>query len=165
LTAVQEYFQANQQLQKERGREYVIPSRNNTMNLMSLDNTAIHWGDVIEYPQTGTQSKILFEDENCRHILMSLSLGKAIAEHTNPRNATVNVIEGKGILTLLDKEIIMESGVFILIPANAPHAIQASTKLAFLLTLSEQFAQPTLKHIANPEVEIAPFTANNHLNF
>jgi quercetin dioxygenase-like cupin family protein len=135
------------------------------MNKISIENTAIHLKDSIEYPQSGIKSKILFEDENCRYTLMSLSFGKAIAEHTNPRNATVNVIEGKGILTIAGKEIILESGVFFFIPANAPHAIQASTELAFLLTLSEQFAQPTLKHTANPEAEIAPFTVNNQLNF
>jgi len=107
---------------------------------MSPENTAIRWREVIEYPQTGIKSKILLEDGNCRYTLMSLSLGKEIAEHTNPRNATVNVIEGKGILTLAGKEIILESGVFVFIPANAPHAVQASTELAFLLTLSEQVA-------------------------
>ncbi len=110
------------------------------MTIMSHENTAIYWKEVIEYPPTGIKSKILLEDENCRYILMSLSLGKAIAEHTNPRNATVNVIEGQGILTLAGKEISLEAGVFIFIPANAPHAIQSSTELAFLLTLSEQFA-------------------------
>lgn len=110
------------------------------MSIMSPENTAIRWREVIEYPQTGIKSKILLEDGNCRYTLMSLSLGKEIAEHTNPRNATVNVIEGKGILTLAGKEIILESGVFVFIPANAPHAVQASTELAFLLTLSEQVA-------------------------
>ena len=105
---------------------------------MTHENTAIHWSEVIEYVPTGIKSNILLEDGNCRYILMSLSLGKAIAEHTNPRNATVNVIEGQGIFTLAGKEISLEAGVFIFIPANAPHAIQSSTELTFLLTLSEQ---------------------------
>lgn len=110
------------------------------MTLMSHENTAIHWREAIEYPPTGIKSKILLEDGNCRYTLMSLSLGKAIAEHTNPRNATVNVIEGQGILTLAGKEISLEAGVFIFIPANTPHALQSSTELTFLLTLSEHFA-------------------------
>jgi quercetin dioxygenase-like cupin family protein len=135
------------------------------MNKLSIENIAIHWRDVIEYPQSGIKSKILFEDGNCRYTLMSLSSGKAIATHSNPRNATVNVVEGKGILTIAGKEIIMELGVFVLIPGNALHAIQATTELAFLLTLSEHFTQPSLKHSANLEAEIAPFTTNNQLNF
>ncbi|AUC61145.1 cupin domain protein [Cyanobacterium sp. HL-69] len=110
------------------------------MMIMSNENTTIHWKEIIEYPTTGIKSKILLEDGNCRYTLMCLSSGKKIAEHTNPRNATVNVIEGEGILTLAGKEISLKPGVFIFIPSNTPHAVQSSTELAFLLTLSEQFS-------------------------
>ncbi|QSJ14434.1 cupin domain-containing protein [Nostoc sp. UHCC 0702] len=109
-----------------------------TATIMSLKTTAIRWADVIEYPQTGVKSKILLEDENCRYTLMSLAVGMHIAEHASPRNLTVNVIEGQGVLTLEGKELVLESGVFIFIPANARHALKAVTNLAFLLTLSEQ---------------------------
>lgn len=104
--------------------------------IMSSNTTAIRWADVIEYPQTGVKSKILLEDKNCRYALMSLAAGMDIAEHTNPRNATVNVIEGQGVLTLEGKEIVLESGVFVFLPATALHAVRAVTNLAFLLTLS-----------------------------
>ena len=107
---------------------------------MSLKTTAIRWTDVIEYPQTGVKSKILLEDGNCQYALMSLAMGMQLAEHASLRNATVNVIEGQGVLTLEDKEIVLESGVFVFIPATARHAIKAVTNLAFLLTLSEQAA-------------------------
>jgi quercetin dioxygenase-like cupin family protein len=103
---------------------------------MSLNTTAIRWADVIEYPQTGVKSKILLEDGNCRYTLMSLAAGMHIAEHTNPRNATVNVIEGQGVLTLEGKEIILASGVFVFVPSTTLHAVKAVTNLAFLLTLS-----------------------------
>ena len=107
-----------------------------TTTIMSVNTTAIRWADVIEYPQTGVKSKVLLEEGNCRYALMSLAEGTDIAEHTNPRNATVNVIEGQGVLTLEGKEIVLESGVFVFLPANAPHAVKAETNLAFLLTLS-----------------------------
>jgi len=109
-----------------------------TATIMSLNTTAIRWADVIEYPQTGVKSKILLEDGNCRYALMSLAVGMHIAEHASLRNATVNVIEGQGVLTLEAKEIVLEVGVFVFIPATARHAIKAVTNFAFLLTLSEQ---------------------------
>ncbi|WP_304440886.1 cupin domain-containing protein [Cyanobacterium sp. IPPAS B-1200] len=49
-----------------------------------------------------------------------------MSEHTSPRNATVNVIEGKGILTLEREEIKLEKGVFVVMPSNAPHALSAT---------------------------------------
>ena len=109
-----------------------------TEMIMSSKTAAILWTDIIEYPQTGVKSKILLEDGNCRYMLMLLGAGMQIAEHTNPRNATVNVIEGQGILTLEGKELILEAGVFIFLPATAHHAITAEINLAFLLTLSER---------------------------
>ena len=113
-----------------------------TEMIMSSNTAAIHWADVIEYPQTGVKSKVLLEDANCRYMLMMLGVGMHIAEHTNPRNATVNVVEGQGVLTLEGKELVLEAGVFIFIPATAPHAITAETNLAFLLTLSERVISP-----------------------
>ena len=91
-----------------------------TKTIMSLNTTAIRWADVIEYPHTGAKSKLLLEDGNCRYMLMALAGGMHIAEHTNPRNATVSVIEGQGVLMLEDKEIILESGVFVFIPRFRP---------------------------------------------
>ena len=109
-----------------------------TETIMSSKTAAIHWADIIEYPQTGVKSKTLLEDANCRYTLMMLGVGMHIAEHTNPRNATVNVIEGQGVFTLAGKELVLEAGVFIFIPATVHHAITAETNLAFLLTLSER---------------------------
>ena len=79
-----------------------------TETIMSSKTAAIRWADVIEYPQTGVKSKTLLEDANCRYTLMLLGVGMQIAGHTNPRNATINVIEGQGILTLEGKELILE---------------------------------------------------------
>jgi len=91
----------------------------------------------IQYPHTGVSSKVLMKDKVCQYTLLCLAAHTEIAEHTSPRNATVNVIEGRGILTLEGKDIALEPGVFVFMPANAAHALQADENLAFLLTLSE----------------------------
>jgi quercetin dioxygenase-like cupin family protein len=109
--------------------------------ILSLKATKTNWSDVIEYPQSGAKSKVLLEDKNCRYTLMSLAASASIAEHTNPRNATVNVIEGQGVMTLEDEEIILELGVFAFIPANVRHSLKAMTDLTFLLVLSEMVTE------------------------
>lgn len=107
-----------------------------TATIMPFKATAIRLADTIEYPETGVRRKNLLEDANCQYALMSLAAGTEIAEHTSPRNATVNVIEGQGILTLEGKEIALKPGVFVFMPAAAPHALKAIANLTFLLTLS-----------------------------
>jgi quercetin dioxygenase-like cupin family protein len=137
------------------------------MHIMSLENTAIHWRDMIAYPQTGLKSEILLEDGNCRYTLMSLAKGMHILKHCIPRNATINVIEGQGVIEIEGKELVLEVGVFIFVPANILHDLRAKSNLAFLLTLSEYDIDSSspLTHSAHSEAEIAPFTVNNQLNF
>lgn len=93
--------------------------------------------DKIEYAETGVLSKVLVKLPACQYTLFCLAAETDISEHTSTRNAVVQVIEGRGILTLEGKDIILEPGVFVFMPANAPHALKADTNLAFLLTLSE----------------------------
>jgi quercetin dioxygenase-like cupin family protein len=92
---------------------------------------------LIEYPTAGVLSKVILQDKACQYTLFCLAADTDISEHTAPRNATVNVIEGRGILTLEGKEIILEPGVFVFMPGSAPHALKAEENLAFLLTFSE----------------------------
>ncbi len=108
------------------------------MTAMSTTASAIRWMDVIEYPETGVNSQVLLEDANCRYVLMSLAEGMHIAEHAAPHNATVNTIEGQGLLTLEGKDLILKAGVFVFIPATALHSVKAVTNFTFLLTFSER---------------------------
>lgn len=94
--------------------------------------------EQIEYPHTGVLSKVLLKDQAYQYTLLCLAANTEIAEHTSTRNATVNVIEGQGLLTLLGQDITLEPGVFVFMPANAPHALKSEGNLSFLLTLSEK---------------------------
>ncbi|MFB2979359.1 cupin domain-containing protein [Microseira sp. BLCC-F43] len=93
--------------------------------------------EQIEYPTGGVLSKVLLKDNNCQYTLFCLASGTEISEHTSTRNATVHVLQGRGILTLEGREITLVPGIFVFMPANAPHALKAEENLAFLLTLSE----------------------------
>ena len=107
---------------------------NNTVSNTSL-STQLR--NEIQYPAGGVLSKVLVKTANCQYTLFCLASGTDISEHTSSKNAGVTVIEGKGILTLEGRDIALEPGVFVFMPANAPHALKAEENLAFLLTLSE----------------------------
>jgi quercetin dioxygenase-like cupin family protein len=103
----------------------------------SLSSFSFPLKERIEYPDGGVLSKVLFKDNHCQYTLFCLAEGTNISEHTSTRNAVVQVIEGRGILTLEGEEIQLEPGIFVLMKANAPHALKAEENLTFLLTLSE----------------------------
>ena len=91
----------------------------------------------IEYPTNGVLSKVLFKDNNCQYTLFCLAADTSISEHNSTRNAVINVLEGRGIMTLEGQEIQLDPGLFIFMKAHAPHALKAEQNLAFLLALSE----------------------------
>lgn len=107
------------------------------MNSIFTETNQINLFDLIQYPEKGILSKMLFKDENCQYTLFCLAKGTEIEEHTSTRNALVSVIEGEGIFTLKGEKIALKTGVVISIPANSPHGLEAEENLAFLLTLSE----------------------------
>lgn len=106
------------------------------MTSIFTDTNQANLTDLIQYPEQGILSKVLFKDENCQYTLFCLAKGTEIEEHTSTRNALVSVIEGEGILTLNGEKIALKTGVLILIPANAPHTLEAQENLALMLTLS-----------------------------
>lgn len=111
-----------------------------TFTITNSPDFVSHLRAQIEYPHAGVLSKVLVKDKPCQSTLFCLAANTNISEHTSTRNATITVIEGRGLLTLLDKDIVLEPGGFVFIPANAPHALKSEEKLAFMLTLSENAA-------------------------
>ena len=103
-----------------------------TATILPLQSSSIQLRDTIEYPATGVQSKILVKDNNCQHTLLCLAAGSDISEHHSARNATINVVEGKGVLTLEGKDIVLEPGVFVFMPAHAPHALNKTGRMEFV---------------------------------
>lgn len=108
-----------------------------TTTVTTAQSLVTHLRDKIEYAETGVVSKVLLKVPHCQYTLFCLAAATDIAEHTSTRNAVVHVIEGQGALTLEGQDITLEPGVFVYMPANAPHALKADTNLAFLLTLSD----------------------------
>ena len=97
------------------------------------------WKDLnkmMEFPKEGIFSKVLAKSEKYNYTLMCLAKGSDIDTHTSTKTGVIQVLRGKGIFRLFDKEIEMKPGVFIFMPANSPHALRADEDLAILLCLT-----------------------------
>lgn len=109
----------------------------NTTFASSQNYFAVSLQALIEYPKSGIFSKVLFKDNHSQYSLFCLAARTKIDEHTSTRNAVITVVEGSGNINLEGKDIALAPGVFIFIPANVPHAVQAQENLAFVLVFSE----------------------------
>ena len=101
---------------------------------------------MMELPKEGIFSKVLVKTDVSNHTLMCLAKGSEISEHTSTREAAVTVLKGNGTFVLSGKKIKMKPGVFIFMPKNAPHSLNAKEDLAILLSLSgKEQLTPDLK--------------------
>ncbi len=90
----------------------------------------------MQFPSEGIFSTVIAKSDIYNYTLMCLGAGADIDEHTSTKNGVVQVLKGKGIFKLFEKEIKMKEGIFIFMPKNAPHALKAEEDLAILLCLT-----------------------------
>ncbi len=107
-----------------------------TTPLLQMQASTLQIHEQLAYPESGLRKQVLLKDGNCQYTLLCLAAGSDVTEHATPRNATVQVLAGRGTLTISDQPISLAPGVFAVIPASEPHALHASENLAFLLTFS-----------------------------
>lgn len=88
--------------------------------------------DRIEYAAEGVRRQIVVKDEQRQAILVCLTAGTVLSSHSSSHDGFIIVIEGQGVFTLEGQEITLEPGVFISMPANAVHSVNAIANLAFL---------------------------------
>ena len=89
---------------------------------------------LTDYTKPGVTCKALAKDEQSNFSLLCLTAGTSLPEHTAPRHVSLTVIKGHGTFTLNGREIALQPGVFIYLPANTPHALHALENLALLHT-------------------------------
>jgi quercetin dioxygenase-like cupin family protein len=70
--------------------------------------------------------------------LFAFDSGQKLSEHTAPFDALVQVLEGKADIIIEGKSFEVEAGRAIIMPANIPHAVNASVRFKMLLTMIKE---------------------------
>ena len=112
--------------------------KNENMRRQMKEGFDINLDEIMNFSEGGINSKVLVKSENYNYTLMSLAKGTDIDTHTSTKSGFVQILKGKGIFKLFNREIKLEPGVFIFMPANAPHSLKADEDLAMLLCLNSE---------------------------
>ncbi|HTL52610.1 MAG TPA: cupin domain-containing protein [Planctomycetota bacterium] len=67
--------------------------------------------------------------------LFAFDAGQSLSEHSTPMDALVQVLEGHATIVIAGKPHLLGAGQIILMPANVPHGLQATTRFKMLLTM------------------------------
>ena len=67
--------------------------------------------------------------------LFAFDAGQELSEHTAPFDALVFIVEGQAEIIISGKSFQLKSGQAIIMPANDPHAVKATSQFKMLLTM------------------------------
>lgn len=90
-----------------------------------------NWSSLLSFNDEGPAPKTVFEDDTTRVILGALKPGQVIPVHPEEK-AVYQFAEGKGVMTVNGRDIVVRQGSVVVVPAGAVRGLKAETQLVFL---------------------------------
>jgi quercetin dioxygenase-like cupin family protein len=90
---------------------------------------------LVAYQDGGVVSRTLVKKNGGTVTVFAFDEGQALSEHTAPFDAMVQVLDGEVELVIGGKPVPARAGQTVLMPANVPHAVNATTKFKMLLIM------------------------------
>lgn len=89
----------------------------------------------VAYQQGQVVSKTLAQNQALSITLFSFDKGEGISAHKSKGDAFVTCLDGKGKITIDDKEYFLTEGQSIVMPAGHPHAVYCEMQFKMLLVV------------------------------
>lgn len=99
------------------------------------DSEALPLADLIAVPEGGIASRVLAKNGGGNLTLFAFDRGQGLSEHTTPFDALVMVLDGELSLTIGGTAVIATPGTIVRMPANVPHAVDATAASRMLLIM------------------------------
>jgi quercetin dioxygenase-like cupin family protein len=96
---------------------------------------AAHLTDEVSYVAGSIVSRIVAKSRGGSLTLFAFDAGQELSEHTAPFDALVQVLDGAVELTIGGRAVPASAGEAVLMPANVPHAVKATTRFKMLLSM------------------------------
>ncbi|MFB3852042.1 MAG: cupin domain-containing protein [Acidobacteriota bacterium] len=96
---------------------------------------SVNLEERFQYAEKGIVSKTLFDSPKMKIVLFCFEEGQSLSEHQAPFNAQIVVLEGEGDFLLGNEIFKGAKGSLFVMPEGLVHAIKATKKLSFVLTL------------------------------
>jgi quercetin dioxygenase-like cupin family protein len=109
---------------------------NNTQLIKNMEhNKVIKLKDVVGYKAGMVSSLAIAARPGVNMTLFSFEKGEEISTHAAPGDAFVTILEGEVDITINGEISHLKEGDAIVMPAGAPHALQATTRFKMMLVV------------------------------
>jgi quercetin dioxygenase-like cupin family protein len=100
-----------------------------------LKQEATNLAELVEYQAGSIVSRTLIDKGTGTVTLFAFDEGEGLSEHTAPFDAMVHVLDGEVEITISRKLHLLKEGEMIIMPANEPHALKATSRFKMVLTM------------------------------
>ena len=97
---------------------------------------------LFQFAERGIVSKTLHESPALKLVLFCFEPGQTLSEHTAPFEAVIHVLSGRASIKLGSEVHEAGPGGLYVMPAGMAHAVMATERFVFLLTMTRT-AKPT----------------------
>jgi quercetin dioxygenase-like cupin family protein len=91
--------------------------------------------DLVVPSEHGITSRVLAKTSGGNVTLFAFDAGEGLSEHTAPFDALVVALDGTLSLTIDGRPVDAVPGTIVRMPANVPHAVDATTRARMLLIM------------------------------
>lgn len=91
--------------------------------------------DLLHYQDSSIVSRVLLKNKGGSVTLFAFDVGEGLSEHTAPFDALVVVTDGEAEIQIAGENFQVRQGETIILPANQPHAVRATTQFKMLLIM------------------------------
>ncbi len=94
-----------------------------------------NYSRMLQIQEGAVVSKTIINQKTGTITLFAFDKGEGLSEHAAPYDAFVEVIEGNLAITISGNPFSLEKGDTIIMPANEPHALKATSPVKMLLVM------------------------------
>lgn len=91
--------------------------------------------DLVSYQDGSVVSRQITKADAGNVTLFAFDAGQELSEHTAPFDALVHILDGEAEVRLAGVLYSLAAGDAIIMPADIPHALKATTRFKMLLTM------------------------------
>lgn len=92
--------------------------------------------ELVAYQPGAVVSHTLINKKGATVTMFAFDAGEGLSEHATPFDALVQVIDGEAQITISGNEHALGAGQAIVMPANHPHAVVATSRMKMLLVMA-----------------------------
>jgi quercetin dioxygenase-like cupin family protein len=90
---------------------------------------------LIDYQADAIVSREIVKGKTGTVTVFAFDAGQGLSEHTAPFDAMVQVLDGEAKITISGKAHKVQADQLIVMPANKPHALQATKRFKMMLVM------------------------------